>query len=65
MDNGKLTIGLFIYVFFPMTDGVTIVVDNYSKRLSKYFNIIVFTPKFIGTKFNYKVVRCHHLKYHF
>ena len=67
MDNNKLTIGLFIDVFFPMTDGVVMVVDNYAKRLSKYCNVIVFAPKFVGheyddSKFNYKVVRCISLK---
>ncbi len=63
MNNDKLTIGLFIDVFYPMTDGVTMVVDNYAKRLSKFCNVIVFAPKYIGheyddSKFNYKVVRC-------
>ena len=67
MDNNKLTIGLFVDVFFPMTDGVVMVVDNYAKRLSKYCNVIVFAPKFVGheyddSKFNYKVVRCISLK---
>ena len=31
MDK-KLTIGLFVDVFFPMTDGVVMVVDNYAKN---------------------------------
>ena len=47
MNNDKLTIGLFIDVFYPMTDGVTMVVDNYAKRLSKFCNVIVFAPKYI------------------
>ena len=67
MNNDKLTIGLFIDVFYPMTDGVTMVVDNYAKRLSKFCNVIVFAPRYIGhdyddSKFNYKVVRCISLK---
>ena len=67
MNNDKLTIGLFIDVFYPMTDGVTMVVDNYAKRLSKFCNVIVFAPRYIGheyddSKFNYKVVRCTSLK---
>ena len=67
MDKDKITIGLFVDVFFPMTDGVVMVVDNYAKRLSKYCNVIVFAPKFVGheyddSKFNYKVVRCISLK---
>ena len=67
MDKDKITIGLFVDVFFPMTDGVVMVVDNYAKRLSKYCNVIVFAPKYVGheyddSKFNYKVVRCTSLK---
>ena len=40
----KITIGIFIDTFFPMTDGVIMVVDNYARRLIKYANVIVFTP---------------------
>ena len=63
----KITVGLFIDVFFPMTDGVVMVVDNYAKRLSKICNVIVFAPRYIGKDFddsifNYKVVRCRSLK---
>ena len=63
----KLTIGLFNDSFFPMTDGVVMVVDNYARRLSKYANVIVFVPKYIDkdfddTKLPYKVVRCYSLK---
>ncbi len=66
MDK-KITIGLFIDTFFPMIDGVTMVVDNYAKRLSEYANVIVFAPKYPGSKyddskFNYKVVRCKSIK---
>ena len=66
MDK-KITIGLFIDTFFPMVDGVIMVVDNYAKRLSNYANVIVFAPKcskikFDDSKFNYKVVRCKSLK---
>ena len=66
MDN-KITIGLFIDTFFPMIDGVTMVVDNYAKRLTKYANVIVFAPEYPKTqyddsKFSYKVVRCKSLK---
>ena len=62
MDN-KITVGLFIDTFFPMIDGVTMVVDNYARRLSKYANVIVFAPYMHGKKFDdstlpYKVVRC-------
>ena len=63
----KITVGLFIDVFFPMIDGVVMVVDNYAKRLTKYANVIVFAPKILGSKFDdsklgYKVVRCKSLK---
>lgn len=63
----KLTIGLFNDSFFPMTDGVVMVVDNYARKLSKYANVIVFVPKYIDkdfddTKLPYKVVRCYSLK---
>lgn len=62
MDK-KITIGLFIDTFFPMIDGVIMVVDNYAKRLAQYANVIVFAPQIPGekyddSKFNYKVVRC-------
>ena len=65
--NKRITVGLFVDVFFPMTDGVVIVVDNYAKRLSKFCNVCVFAPRYIGKDFddsifNYKVVRCRSLK---
>lgn len=63
----KITIGLFNDSFYPMTDGVVMVVDNYAKRLSKYANVVVFAPKYKGKKFDdsklpYKVVRCKSIK---
>ena len=63
----KLTVGLFVDVFFPMTDGVVMVVDNYARRLSKLCNVIVFCPRYIGKEYDdsvfpYKVVRCRSLK---
>lgn len=65
--NKKITIGLFIDTFFPMIDGVTVVVDNYAKRLANYANVIVFAPEYKGkefddSKFTYKVVRCKSIK---
>lgn len=61
--NKKLKIGMFIDTFFPMIDGVIIVVDNYAKRLSKFADVTVFCPaprkgKYDDSKFEYKVVRC-------
>lgn len=63
----KITIGLFNDSFYPMADGVIMVVDNYARRLSEYANVIVFVPKYFRKKYDdsklpYKVVRCHSLK---
>lgn len=66
-ETNKITIGLFIDTFFPMIDGVTMVVYNYAKRLTKYANVIVFAPEYPkaqydDSKFLYKVVRCKSVK---
>lgn len=63
----KITIGIFIDAFFPMTDGVVMVVHNYAKRLIKYANVVVFAPGYNGVEYDdsvfpYKVVRCYSLK---
>lgn len=63
----EITIGLFNDSFYPMCDGVTIVVDNYARELSKYAKVIVFVPQYMGkeyddTVFPYQVVRCYSLK---
>ena len=62
----RLTIGYFVDSFFPMIDGVAMVVDNYAKRLSKVADVIVFAPKpvkgdYDDRIFPYKVVRCNSL----
>ena len=62
----KITIGLFIDTFFPMIDGVTMVVHNYSKRLVKYADVIVFAPNYPGKDYDdsifpYKVVKKHNI----
>ena len=67
LKDKKITIGIFNDSFYPMADGVIMVVDNYARRLSKYANVIVFVPSYIGksyddTKLPYKVVRCYSLK---
>ena len=67
MKKNKITVGLFVDVFYPMTDGVVLVVDNYAKRLSKLCNVIVFCPRYLGKAFNddifsYQIVRCQSLK---
>ena len=63
IQNKRLKIGLFIDTFFPMVDGVVMVVDNYAKRLSENHDVTVFTTKprkkgFDDSKLPYKVVRC-------
>ena len=65
--NKRLKIGIFNDSFYPLTDGVISVVDNYARRLSKYADVIVFVPKYFrkkydDSKFPYKVVRCQSVK---
>lgn len=65
--NNKLTIGIFNDSFYPMIDGVYMVIDNYARRLAKYANVIVFVPNYIlspcdDSIFPYKVVRCNSIK---
>jgi glycosyltransferase involved in cell wall biosynthesis len=61
-ENKKLKIGFFIDTFYPMVDGVVVVVDNYARRLSQIADVTVFTTKprkkYDDSKFPYKVVRC-------
>ena len=56
-----LKIALFIDTYYPMIDGVVLVVDNYAKILSKFADVAVFCPKPDDKKykdnFSYKVVR--------
>jgi len=62
----KLNIGLFIDTFFPMVDGVIVVVDNYARILSRFANVTVFTlkgrKKYDDSSLPYKVVRCSALR---
>lgn len=65
----KVTIGFFIDTYFPMVDGVIMVVDNYARELSKRANVIVFAPYVAGQRcddsiYPYKIVRCRSLKLH-
>lgn len=61
-NNRKLKIGLFLDTFYPMVDGVIVVVDNYARRLAKIADVTVFVPsgrkKYDDSKLPYKVVRC-------
>lgn len=61
----KLKVGLFIDTWYPMVDGVIMVVDNYAKRLSKFCDVTVFTVNARGkdkTSHRYKVVKCKRMK---
>lgn len=62
MDSTRLKIGLFVDVFFPMVDGVAVVVDNYARRLAKTMDVTVFCPKARSQEyidaFPYRVIRC-------
>lgn len=50
--NGKKTIAYFIDSYFPVIDGVVSVLDNYAKFMSRYYNVVVCTPK--HKKISYK-----------
>lgn len=43
--NGKKTIAYFIDSFYPVIDGVVSVLDNYACFMSKFYNVVVCTPK--------------------
>ncbi len=62
MENNRIKIAMFIDTFYPMLDGVIMVVDNYARRLSKIADVTIFAPKgrkeYDDSKFPYKVVRC-------
>lgn len=61
LPKKRLKIGFFVDVFFPMIDGVAVVVDNYAKRLAKDHDVTVFCPKARDKAyvddFPYRVVR--------
>lgn len=63
--NNKVSIGLFIDSYFPIIDGVVMVVDNYARLLSKYCKVTVFTAGAKGyndSSLPYKVVRCKYIR---
>lgn len=67
MDK-RLKIAFFNDVFYPMVDGVVIVIDNYAKRLAKFADVTLFCPKPIeksydDSKYNFKVERCRRMKF--
>lgn len=47
-ENGKPTIAIFCDTFFPIVDGVIVVMDNYAKRLAKMCNVVMFVPEHKG-----------------
>lgn len=58
-------IAMFIDTYFPMIDGVAMVVDNYAKRLQQYADVTVFCPvvdQSFRDEYNYKTVRCKSFK---
>ena len=67
MGKNKMTVGMFVDSFYPLTDGVAMVVDNYARRLIKFCDVIIFCPRYLGKNFDdnifpYKVVRCRSMK---
>lgn len=61
----RLKIALCIDTYFPMIDGVVMVVHNYAKRLQQYADVTVFCPtvdKRHMDEYNYKAVRCKSFK---
>lgn len=62
----KLKIGLFIDNFFPVIDGVVMVVDNYARRMSVDHEVVVVCPSY-GKRdkecnLPYKVIRVQSIK---
>ena len=59
MDK-RLKIGFFIDTYFPMVDGVVMVVHNYASLLSEFADVTVFCPKVkdYADNYPYRVVRC-------
>ncbi len=61
----RLKVAMFIDTYFPMIDGVAMVVDNYAKRLQEFADVTVFCPvidKNFKDEYNYKVIRCKSFK---
>ena len=59
----RLKISYFVDTYFPMVDGVTMVVDSYARLLSQIADVAVFCPyvkkkDYPGDHFPYRVVRC-------
>lgn len=65
-SNKRLSIGIFVDLFFPTIDGVAVVVDNYATRLSEFADVTVFAPEPRDSAYvdhaKYKIVRCKKMK---
>jgi glycosyltransferase involved in cell wall biosynthesis len=61
----RMKIGFFIDAFFPMIDGVIMVVDQYAKHLSEIADVYVFAPRSEDKTYQdpsyYHVLRSRHL----
>lgn len=56
-----MKIGFFVDTYFPMIDGVIMVIDNYARRMSVYADVTVFTAdsgEYDFSSLPYRVVRC-------
>ncbi len=67
MEDRRRRIGIFIDTYFPVVDGVVMVVHNYAMRLSQWADVTVFCPSDQwrypdDSKYPYNVVRCRALK---
>ena len=62
MESKKLKIAFFVDSYYPIIDGVSLVVNNYATHLSKKHDVTVFVPKSADKtyidNFPYRVVRC-------
>lgn len=47
-NNGKKTICYFCDTYYPIIDGVIVVLNNYAKQLALKYNVIVCVPKHKG-----------------
>lgn len=53
-NNGKKTIVYFIDSFYPNVDGVVMVMENYVKYMSNFYNVVVCAPRHTKHDKNYK-----------
>lgn len=67
-ENGKKTICYFCDTYYPILDGVIVVMNNYARLLSKEYNVVVCVPKHksvITTSPDYLVVGVESLYFKF